>query len=542
MHKALLFFLLLAVFWACQLVGPVAADGGDRVCCDHDLDGDDDDNDGLESVHDMWYLYIPTNINIECHREILTQDENDTPDLTGYAFESNGCHRDKSTCTTVAGNRAGSADWCFQTEDDDDDGHGVNAFLSTFLTQTRDASCGNSYTVTRTWGSQTNCAGVQLESTQTINVIDTTPPELNVPRDITVECESAINIISQSNDERFGAATVTDLCTQPSVISENAVSTGPGCVETITRTFSTTDGCFTSTDTQVVTIVDTTPPVIEHPTTLVVACDNTNIAQFITAADACQSTLSNAVQSAETLYPGACTGEYTIERVFTADDGCGNIATHTQLLIVEDNDPPVLSISTEGIVSLNFCEENVDPPVPFTATDACGGPVYTEYSDSAEVGGDEETGIFSIVRTYTTTDDCGNSVTFEQIIEVVDYETIRFDVDQQVFASRYNPFNVFFSVGSYDCPTEAELIISYSPLTLDFTSAAGGACAPAGEGVAVCDLNSLVGFNNFVFELDEYLPDLRTTTIDFQLEINIFIYGYIAPAFIGNQRTTVIFN
>jgi hypothetical protein len=287
----------------------------------------------------------------------------------------------------------------------------------------------------------------------------------------------------------------------------------------------------------VVTVVDTTPPVIEHPPTFIMACENLPIpTQTVTAHDGCQGTIITATVASDTTYPGACAGDFTVERVYTAADVCGNVATHTQVIIVEDNNPPVPNPNYGDIVSVGLCDESFIPPTDPIAVDACSAVAYIEQSDAAVVGGEKETGVYSLVRTYTAADDCGNSISWEQLFTFVDAHVLYIDTPEEVFATPYTPFNVFILLFDYFCPVEGEMVISFSPLDLDYGVAAGLSCTAAGEGSAVCPLSALVGGNSFQFVLNEDLPERETVVINFQLQLSVPFFDVL----VGQQSQPLV--
>jgi len=104
---------------------------------------------------------------------------------------------------------------------------------------------------------------------------------------------------------------------------------------------------------------------------------------------------------------GTCaSGSYQIVRTWTATDACGNSSSHTQTITVTDTQAPVLSMQPANI-SLN-CNDPI-PPIPsITAADNCDLDVTVHFSEVTVAG--------VLERTWTATDDCGNSTSYTQQI------------------------------------------------------------------------------------------------------------------------------
>jgi uncharacterized protein YcnI len=115
----------------------------------------------------------------------------------------------------------------------------------------------------------------------------------------------------------------------------------------------------------------------------------------------------------ETTIAGDCAGDYSITRAFTATDDCGNATSATQTITIVDTTAPVLSVpadyTTECDVDLVLDDA--------TAADNCG-EVTLGYSE--EMSDVECANQYTLVRTWTATDDCGNSSTASQTISVED--------------------------------------------------------------------------------------------------------------------------
>ena len=152
----------------------------------------------------------------------------------------------------------------------------------TYLGETiSDQVCTDSYTITRTWRANDNC-GNSTSLSQTIIVRDTTDPVLTVPADDTVECDAIPEI---------GEATATDNCDDnvEVVFLDEKTEAGP-CAHsyTIIRIWRATDNCGNQDiKSQMITVQDTTPPVITVPENVTVECDAIPEVGMATATDNC---------------------------------------------------------------------------------------------------------------------------------------------------------------------------------------------------------------------------------------------------------------
>ncbi len=71
--------------------------------------------------------------------------------------------------------------------------------------ETVDGECPQEYTITRTWTAQDEC-GNTSSCVQIIEVVDTTPPIVTCPADVTLDCNDSID------PEDTGYAEATDNC------------------------------------------------------------------------------------------------------------------------------------------------------------------------------------------------------------------------------------------------------------------------------------------------------------------------------------------
>ncbi len=269
-----------------------------------------------------------------------------------------------------------------------------------------DSQVGN--IITRTW-TATDACGNSTSCEQIITIEDTTPPQISCPADISVECDASVD------PSVTGSATATDNCDIDIDITYVDSEVAGSCPQekVITRTWTATDDNGNSAQCdQIITVEDTTPPVITCPADVAIECDQTpdpSLTGNASATDNCDN--GPAIS-----YSDSQVGN-TITRTWTATDACGNSTSCTQTITIEDTTPPQISCPADISVE---CDASVDPSVTgsATATDNCDIDIDITYVDSEVAGNCPQEKV--ITRTWTATDDNGNSAQCDQIITVED--------------------------------------------------------------------------------------------------------------------------
>ena len=116
----------------------------------------------------------------------------------------------------------------------------------------------------------------------------------------------------------------------------------------------------------------------------------------------------------ETTTPGACAGDYSITREFTATDDCGNATSSTQTITIIDTTAPVLTIPADYTAECS----DAHPMDDASATDNCGEVTIDVVETTTAwrlCAGD-----YTITREFTATDDCGNATSATQTITIID--------------------------------------------------------------------------------------------------------------------------
>ena len=271
-----------------------------------------------------------------------------------------------------------------------------------------DGFCEDTYTLTRTWTATDNC-GNETTLSQTINVQDTTKPELTIPADATVECDAI---------PKTGEATATDNCDADVSIQYLGEKKSPGDCEnnyTLIRIWRATDNCGNVTiKSQVLTVQDTTAPELTIPADVTVECDAVPEIGEASAMDNCDDN-ADVKYDGEERTDGFCEDTYTLTRTWTATDNCGNATTLSQTITVQDTTAPELTVPADVTVE---CHE-VPEVASGEATDNCDSDVMIKYLGETRTDGDCANS-YTLTRHWRATDNCGNATTETQVITVED--------------------------------------------------------------------------------------------------------------------------
>jgi hypothetical protein len=280
--------------------------------------------------------------------------------------------------------------------------------------------CGKTEVITRTWIATDEC-GNSSSCDQTITVEDTTAPEFTiVPEDADAECDGNSN--AAELDAWLNSVSAEDLCGEVTITNDfTSLSDDCGATGSATVTWTATDECGnTATTSATFTIVDTTAPLFSvSPVDKTVECDgsgnSTDLQAWlnsVSAEDVCGDvTITNDFTSLSD--DCGATGFAIV--VWTATDDCGNIATTSPATFtIVDTTAPTITCPPD--VELTYpADTSVEANGSATAEDICSDVTIT-HSD-VTVPGCGKTEV--ITRTWTATDECGNSSTCDQIIEVI---------------------------------------------------------------------------------------------------------------------------
>jgi gliding motility-associated-like protein len=357
--------------------------------------------------------------------------------------------------TDADGNDFGLDDIAFGLTVNADDNCDPNPVVVQTETRT-DGNCPNNYTLVRTW-TATDASGNSSSASQTIKVQDITAPVIDaLPAITTINCPST---------PVFTAATATDACGNTFSLTYIDITTPGACSGSysVTRTWTATDSCGnSSTASQTINVQDNTPPLISAvPETTTINCPAIPEFTTPTATDICDSNPS--LTFVDVIAPGACAGSYSITRIWTAKDACGNTSTASQTIIVLDNMAPVIAALPEP-TTINC------PAIPdfttATAIDACGSDFNLTFNDVTTPG--TCAGSYSVTRTWTATDACGNTSTASQTINVQD-NTAPIIAALPETTTIYCPATPEFVAASATDACESSINLTFTDITLPGT-------------------------------------------------------------------------
>ena len=273
-------------------------------------------------------------------------------------------------------------------------------------------SCPNTGTYTNTWNFTDACGVTIADYVQVITITDNEDPTASNPPSLNVACPGDIPAPDPTvvTDE-------ADNCSSPVVAFVSDVSDNQTCPETITRTYSVTDACGNSINvTQQIIILDDILPTASDPAAINAQCPGDIPAPDPAVVTDASDNCSNPVVAFVSDVSDNQTCPETITRTYSVTDACGNSINVTQLIIVSDD---ILPTASDPIAINVQCVGDIPTPDPAVVTDAsdnCSNPVVAFVSDVS----DNQTCPETITRTYSVTDDCGNSINVTQQIIVLD--------------------------------------------------------------------------------------------------------------------------
>lgn len=288
----------------------------------------------------------------------------------------------------------------------------VMSVTLTFADTIQSGSCPQEMTIFRTWVA-TDINGNTASCLQTITIQDTLAPIISCPTDVTISCEES------TMSSNTGIPTAVDNCDMalPAFVESDSIVGGRCAAEmTIYRTFSIEDDCGNSSAcTQVITVIDTTAPMIDCPLDTVVECSDLtdpNVTGMPNVVDNCDP-MPNVVFQ-DSIIPGMGQTFRTIRRTWIVEDQCGNQASCVQEIVVRDTTPPTLICPMD--ITVGCDTPLVDLSIfglPDTS-DNCTGIILTMDTiydlDLCNVG--------TITRIFVAEDSVGNSSMCQQVITV----------------------------------------------------------------------------------------------------------------------------
>ena len=279
-----------------------------------------------------------------------------------------------------------------------------------------------------TW-TATDIVGNTSSTEQKVIVVDTTSPILQAPEDIVIEATGIDN-----NGVVLGEANAADNGEIISISNDAPEFFALG--DTIITWTVSDSSENTASDTQLVSVVDTTAPEILPVDDLTYEAtslyENTVYLDNPSVSDIQEVTITN---NAPEFFP---LGETLV--TWTATDIVGNTSSTEQKVIVVDTTTPDLTIPEDQIVEATSIEEMLVEIGEAEAYDITGISSITNNAP-------EMFSLGSTVVTWVSIDSNGNATTFEQTITIVDTIPPSIFVPVDIVAEAVDPVLNFIELG-----------------------------------------------------------------------------------------------
>ena len=255
-----------------------------------------------------------------------------------------------------------------------------------------------------------DAAGNEASAAQLVRVVDTTPPAIEAPPDVTSEAESA-----DSNAVRLGSPSVSDA----QAVSVTSDAPDAFALGTHKVTWNATDASGNSAAAeQLVHVVDTTPPSVEVPPAVTAEAESASgaavpLGQIVVGGGSGGGAVVTPIASVTNDAPAVFRLGTTVV-TWTVTDEAGNTATAVQEVTVRDTVPP--SVSAPPDAALEAESAGGAPAAGFGSADASDAVgVASIESDAPPVFPIGTTAV-----TWTASDAAGNTATARQSVTVRD--------------------------------------------------------------------------------------------------------------------------
>lgn len=368
------------------------------------------------------------------------------------------------------------------------------------------SACPGVYVRTKTWKAR-DCMGNESGTvSQTINVIDNTPP--------TIGQAGANATISCPQSPVFTEPTASDFCdASPDIVLVSDITTPSGCpgVYSRTKVWKAVDcsGNESGSVSQTITVVDNTAPVIGTPgANATISCPNSPVFTPPTATDACDPAPKIELVSDVTV-AGNCPGVYSRTRTWKAIDcSLNESGTVSQTITVVDNTPP--TIGKPGANKAQVCdtEPAFDPPV---VSDECGSASLVEVSTvqtDAQCPAGKTGTPYSITRTWKAVDCSGNES--GPVSQTITFDCCREDYKDICLTSATKPDQVGGRITTRVEGDNFVIRVTFDKTFVDNTYGTEAIGWPKGH-----TFSNLVGSDNVQLALQD---KAGTTKLQFQLD------------------------
>ena len=257
-----------------------------------------------------------------------------------------------------------------------------------------------SYIIIRRWRASNGFGEVECEQTITVN--DNEAPVIVCPEPLLIGPDDAVV---------FEEVIATDNCGGTVIITFEDSETPIDCGVEYTRTWTAEDGCNNSSQCSQTITQDNgfALPVITCPADTTYSCLDDVLPSMATAEDGC-GVIEVEVLDAE-IDPTNAPCSYIIIRRWRASNDFGEVECE-QTITVDDTVAPVLMCPADVTYECGSMSSNGMA----VAVDNCSEAIIPIYTDEIET----ENCVTTITRTWSATDDCGNSAECTQIITITD--------------------------------------------------------------------------------------------------------------------------